>query len=107
MPSLSEAGCGGTVRTWDAGAGNNRWSTNNNWDPNDQPNTASEDALIVSASRPTAIRNDTTIGCLEVQSGQFKSRNSRTLSITGDYFRSHTLGGLNIVSTHTKISSKL
>ena len=61
------AACGGTVRTWDADAGTNRWDTVINWSGDDQPDTASEDAVIVAATRPTQIRNNTTVGCSHYQ----------------------------------------
>ncbi len=46
---IAHAACGGTVRTWDAGAGNTRWHTNDNWNPDNQPNSGTEDAVIVGA----------------------------------------------------------
>ncbi|MCB0391939.1 MAG: hypothetical protein KDD58_11650, partial [Bdellovibrionales bacterium] len=94
------ADCGGTVRTWDAGAGNKRWDNNSNWSPNNQPDSPSEDALVVSASRPTQIRGNPSIGCIEVQSGQLLSRNGETLTINGDYFRNLTLNGFSVNTNH-------
>ncbi|RME17052.1 MAG: hypothetical protein D6797_03270 [Bdellovibrio sp.] len=99
--------CGGTVRTWDAGGGSTNWGTNSNWNPNNKPDTPSEDALIVAASRVTKAKVNATIGCLEIQSGQLTSRDNRTLTITGDYFRNLTLNGLSIKAAHTNFAIEM
>ncbi|MEZ4873743.1 MAG: hypothetical protein R2827_16175, partial [Bdellovibrionales bacterium] len=87
VAQTSYAACGGTTRTWSSSAKNTRWDSNSNWVPANQPNTTSEDAVIVSSNRVAELRNTISIGCMEVQSGQFISRNSLTLTITGDYLR--------------------
>jgi hypothetical protein len=101
LSSNSYAACGGTVATWDAGNNNQSWSNANNWDPNTQPNSSSFDAVIVSAAKPAKINANRTIGCLEVLSGELRSRaNATTLTITGDYFKAHTSATLDIGTTH-------
>ena len=99
--NLLYAACGGTVRTWDAGNGNNSWGADANWSDDDEPDTTSEDAVIVSAARPTRLNQTRSIGCLEVLSGELRSQNNtRTLTITGDYFRARTAATLDITASH-------
>lgn len=99
----SYAACGGTVRTWD-GSSNQDWGTNNNWTPSNYPDSASEDALIVSAARPTKLSDDVTVGCVDITSGVLVSRNgTRTLSITGDYFKAPNLNSLDFNAGHNPV----
>ncbi len=97
--NLLYGACGAIDRTWDAGAGNVRWDSRNNWSSNNEPDTSSENAIIVGESHFTRMNRDRTIGCLEIQSGRLDSAsNSRTITITGDYFRNLTQGSLTIGS---------
>ncbi len=91
-----QAACGGTVRTWDAGAGTNKWDNASNWDPDNMPNSPTEDAVIVAMAKPTKAQENVTIGCLDIQSGVIITRNDRTITIAGDYFRNPYLNGLAI-----------
>jgi hypothetical protein len=94
------AACGGTVVTWTAGNNNQSWGNNTNWDIS-SPDTTGEDALIVSSAKPTKINTSDTIGCLEVLSGELRSRTAATtLTITGDYFKAHTSATLDITAGH-------
>ena len=91
--------CGGTVRTWTAGNGNQNWNANANWSGNNQPDTATEDVVVVAAAFNTRANLTTTIGCLEVQSGQLNTPNPAvTLTIAGDYFRNLNTGNVNITA---------
>jgi len=95
------AACGGTVRTWDAGAGNVNWNNATNWNINDLPDTVTEDGVIVGAARATSINASMSMGCLTVNSGSLNSAaGTFTVGITGDYFRNLT-GGLLAVNTNT------
>ncbi len=90
--------CGGTVRTWDAGNNTVRWDRVNNWNANNVPDTPFEDALIVSAARPCRSQMNATIGCLEIMSGELQTRNNRTLTIQGDYFKNLNANSLQLDS---------
>ena len=79
------AACSGTTRTWD-GSTNNRWGVSANWDSNNVPDTATEDAVIVSGDNNVQFRDTVTIGCLHLYSGEANSVNNRTVTITGDEF---------------------
>lgn len=97
----AQGACGGTLLTWDAGAGNSNWSAANNWSPNNIPNTTSEDALIVSDAYDTLADSNVTVGCVEIQSGgRLRSNNNRTLTVTGDYFKNLTTSGLQVNTNH-------
>lgn len=95
----AHAACGATNRTWTAGAGTVTWTTAANWNVADVPDTSAENAIIVSASRVPRVTANTTVGCVDVQSGQISATAARTLTITGDYFRNLAINGLNITST--------
>jgi hypothetical protein len=95
--------CGGTARTW-TGATNAQWSNGANWSGADAPDTAGEDAVIVSAVRVPTTNANVTIGCLEIQSGSLSSVNSRTLTLQGNYFRNLTLNSLVVNSGHTNFT---
>ncbi len=83
------AACGGTVRTWDSGGANDNWNTANNWNPNNVPNSATEDAVIIAGERDTQVNQNITVGCVEVLSGYVTDRNNRSLTVVGDYFKNH------------------
>lgn len=94
------AACGGTVRTW-GGASSVAWNTNGNWVLANAPNTAAEDAVIVSATRVPNSSTSRTVGCVDVQSGSLNTTNLVTLTVMGDYFRNLTVGGLNVPAART------
>lgn len=90
------AACGGTVRTW-AGSSSNNWSLASNWSPTNVPNSSTEDAIIVNAGQRARVTANTTVGCVEVQSGYFEGvQANRTLTVTGDYFRAPNPNTVNI-----------
>jgi len=95
------AACGGTVRTW-AGTGV-LWSTASNWSPANVPDTSSEDAVIINTGVNARVNNNTTVGCVDVQSGVFEGTQARTLTVTGDYFQAPNPGSLNITSNGFEI----
>jgi hypothetical protein len=100
----SQAACGATTLTWDAGAGSTRWDLANNWNPNTIPNTATQNAVVVAASRNPNLNQNYTISCLLIQSGQMTMTNNRTLTLVGDYFRNLTVGNLSLTGTGSVIS---
>ncbi|CAM9919675.1 unnamed protein product, partial [Chrysoparadoxa australica] len=98
------AACGANTRRWQADAASSRWDTNNNWNPRNFPNSAGENALIQSDwFFPTYPNRNYTIGCLEIISGNLTSSVNRTLTITGDYFRSPFKNSLLISSNRWEV----
>lgn len=102
------AACGGTARTWD-GSGNANWNNAANWTTgaasNQAPDTAAEDAVIVSAARVPNSNLTTTIGCLDLQSGSMNVASNTTLTIAGDYFNNPNAGSITMATNNSwKIS---
>jgi len=95
----AQAACGGTVRTWDSGAGSANWSAAANWSADDIPNTTTEDVVIVSGAQIPNFDTAYSVGCLEIQSGTLTAnRNNRVLTINGDYFRNLTANSFTVGS---------
>lgn len=93
-PSSAWSACGGTLRTWTSGGGNDNWSTTANWSGSDVPNTTSEDAKIIGGQRDAQMQTNVTIGCFEIASGLVTDSNNITVNIQGDYFRNHNVNSL-------------
>jgi hypothetical protein len=92
---LSFAACGANTRTWQADAGTSVWTNNTNWNPRNQPTTASENALIKSDwFNPLYPGSSFSLGCLEVQSGLLTLSAGGVLTIVGDYFKNPNLGSI-------------
>lgn len=99
LPKVVSAACGGTVRTWDAGAGNTNWSSANNWSANNIPDSTAEDVVIVSGAQIPNFDTSYSVGCVEIQSGTLTANtNNRTLTVTGDYFRNLTINSFTVGS---------
>lgn len=95
--STSWAACGANTRTWQPNAGTNAWNTNNNWNPANRPNAATENALIISDwYNPLYPGSNFSLGCLEIQSGLMTLSAGGQLTIAGDYFRNLNLGSINV-----------
>jgi hypothetical protein len=91
------AACGGTVRTWQGTT--TAWGTTTNWTGTDVPDTATEDVIIKSTGFSPAFTTNTTIGCIEVQSGTLTASSAnRTLTISGDYFKAPISNSLNFTT---------
>jgi len=89
------ASCGGNTRTWSS-TSNRNWSAASNWTPNNSPDTASEDAIIINTGVNSRVDTDTTVGCVDIQSGIFQGSVAATLSVTGDYFRAPNQNTMSI-----------
>lgn len=93
----SMAACGANTRQWEADAASTNWNTNNNWNAANRPNSAAENALIVSDWFFPRYPNSTyTLGCIDIQSGQLTVTRNRTVTLTGDYFRNPNKNSLII-----------
>ena len=94
------AACGANTRTWQADGGTTTWTTNNNWNPRNYPNSATENAYIRSDwTIPQYPNSNYTLGCLEINSGSMTAgTGTRTLTIVGDYFRNLNPGSLIVPS---------
>jgi len=91
------AACGANTRQWEADAASDNWNTNNNWNAANRPNSAGENALIVSDWFFPRYPNSTyTLGCIDIQSGQLTVTRNRTVTLTGDYFRNPNKNSLII-----------
>ncbi|MCB0376869.1 MAG: hypothetical protein KDD33_00125 [Bdellovibrionales bacterium] len=102
LPHDLWAACGANTRTWQANAGTTNWNTNNNWTPANRPNTATENAVIVSDwTVPAYPGNNYTLGCVEIQSGSLTVTNNNILTIGGDYFRNINPGSLTVGGANT------
>lgn len=89
------AACGSTSSTW-AGT-NTNWTTASNWDNNNNPDSSTEDAVIISNGFEARLDTDgINVACVDVQSGSLRCDANRTLTIHGDYFRALSANTLNI-----------
>ncbi|MFT6069805.1 MAG: hypothetical protein ACJAT2_003127 [Bacteriovoracaceae bacterium] len=94
---MASAACGANTRQWEADAGSDNWNTNNNWNAANRPNSAGENALIVSDWFFPRYPNSTyTLGCIDIQSGKLTVTRNRTVTLTGDYFRNPNTNSLVI-----------
>ena len=92
---LSKAACGATTITWQANANTTAWNTTTNWNPNNVPDAATENAFIVADWQiPTLPATARTLSCLEINSGSMTAPASNTLTIVGDYFRNVNAGSM-------------
>lgn len=92
----SFAACGANNRTWNGG-GPGRWNNAGSWTIADIPNTSTENAVVVSASKVCDVNQSVTYSCLDVQSGSFSATtNAITHTITGDYARALLAGTFNV-----------
>ncbi|OFZ49688.1 MAG: hypothetical protein A2381_05655 [Bdellovibrionales bacterium RIFOXYB1_FULL_37_110] len=90
------AACATNTRMWQADANTSNWNTDNNWNPENYPNTNTENAYIRSDwKNPDWPNNNFTLGCLEIASGILTANRTRILTLQGDYFRNLHSGGLD------------
>ena len=104
----AHAACGGTVRTWQGTT--TTWATAANWSGTNIPDTSGEDAVVVaSGGNNPNISSNQTVGCVDVQAGGLLqgTTNTRTLIVTGDYFRAQATGRLNITSNSNTGNTKI
>ncbi len=92
--------CGANTRTWN-GSGSTAWGTAGNWTIADIPNTAAENAVLVSAVRFPTLDATYTVGCVDIQGGVLTTSAGRVLTVSGDYFRNLTLNQLNFRAADT------
>lgn len=96
------AACGANTRTWQADAGTSNWNSNFNWSPRNRPDSAGENALIISDwFNPAWPGNNYTLGCIEIQSGTMSATNNNQVTLVGDYFRNLNPGSLIIGGANT------
>ncbi len=100
----ANAACGATNIYTNTGA-SNFWGSTTTWSPGNVPNTNTENAII-SAAGTTGYTwvypASYTVSCVEVVSGLLALWN-QDLTITGDYFKSHTPSGLYYGRTDNNI----
>ncbi len=91
------------LRQWLANANTTAWANNNNWNPTNYPNTATESAYIVADWRiPQYPNTNMTLSCLEIASGSMTAPNSaNTLTIQDDYFRNLNAGSIAVAGGST------
>ena len=95
LPQRLEAACATNTRMWQADANTSNWNTNNNWNPENYPNSNTENAYIKSDwKNPDWPNSSYTLGCLEIASGVLTADRARILTLQGDYFRNLHAGGL-------------
>lgn len=102
LSNYASGACGGTSRTW-AGTTTN-WNTAANWSGVDVPDTSAEDAIIVNTGFNAWVNVNTTVGCVDIQSGILEGTSSRKLTVTGDYFKALNANSLNLTSNNFVIS---
>lgn len=88
------------IRSWLANDNTTTWTSNNNWNPTNFPNTATESAYIVADWQiPQYPAANYSLSCLEIASGSMTASTGatvRTLTIIDDYFRNVNAGALII-----------
>ena len=98
---LGSPGAQAAIKTWDAGGGDQLWSTPNNWNTNGLPANTDTIVFASSFSSGTAIdlAGDRTINLLSITSATDFSLNNHTLTLsTGDINRSAGSGTTTINS---------